>query len=117
MQDTIYHYLLTPQNNIVQDLAKGEMALGVMENIEYTNHSIQIKPGDSLVFYTDGLTETFSKQGEIFGVERLKRMLTCCEKETVNQLMASFNEELDKFRDGNPPSDDLTMIVIKRLDN
>jgi len=109
--------LITPRNNAIQDLAKGEMALGVMENIDYTNHSIQIKPGDLLVFYTDGLTETFSKQGEIFGVERLKSMLTCCEKETVNQLMFGFDEELNKFRNGNPPSDDLTMIVIKRSEN
>jgi serine phosphatase RsbU (regulator of sigma subunit)/putative methionine-R-sulfoxide reductase with GAF domain len=105
--------LLTPHNNHIQDLAKGEMALGVMEDIEYTNHTIQIKPADILLFYTDGLTEAFSRQGEIFGIERLKSALTRCKKDTVQFLIESFTAELSTFRDGNPPSDDLTMIVIK----
>jgi serine phosphatase RsbU (regulator of sigma subunit) len=106
--------LFTPGNNTILDLSKGEMALGVMEDIEYQNHSILIKHDDILLFYTDGLSETFSKNGEIFGLERTKETLMNCMKDSSQVVLSCFNDELMAFRDGNPPSDDLTMIVIKR---
>jgi serine phosphatase RsbU (regulator of sigma subunit) len=106
--------LFTPGNHTIQDLSKGEMALGVMENIEYQNHSILVKPDDILLFYTDGLTETFSKNGELFGLDQTKDTFMNCSKDSSQVVLSCFNDELTRFRDGYPPSDDLTMIVIKR---
>ncbi len=106
--------LFTPGNHSIIDLSKGEMALGVMEDIEYQNHSILVKPDDILLFYTDGLTESFSINGEIFGLDRTKDTLMNCLKDSSQIVLSCFNDELITFRDGYPPSDDLTMIVIKR---
>ncbi len=96
-------------------IPKGNMALGVVTDIEYQNHELEMDANDILVLYTDGLTETFSISGDIFGTQRLHQMVINCSKDSLTELMTHFEDELTSFREGNPPSDDLTIIALKRL--
>lgn len=106
--------LFKAQDGLVVKMPKGNMALGVVENIEYKNHEIQIDAGDIFLLYTDGLTESFSKNGEIFGTKRLEEIIADCKKDKLENLMEKIDIELDTFRGGLAPSDDLTLIAIKR---
>ena len=56
----------------VVTLPKGGMALAVLEDIPLEDHHLTLEPGDSLILYTDGATESFSPAGEAFGETRLE---------------------------------------------
>jgi phosphoserine phosphatase RsbU/P len=102
------------KENKVQIYPKGGIALGVIENIKPVDYELSIQPGDLLVLYTDGVTETFSPEEEPFGEERLIQFLHEQRTETVNQIMDRLDNLLTNFRAGSPPSDDLTILAIRR---
>ena len=60
----------------IDRLTRTGIALGVIEHAEMTERSITLLPGQTLVLYTDGVTESFSPAGEMYGEERLLQMLT-----------------------------------------
>lgn len=99
----------------VEEFCKGEMALGVIEDVDYKNSIVNIEPEDIILFYTDGLSEAFSSDNQIFGSQRIKELILHSENKSVNQTLVKIEEGLSDFRNGNPASDDLTMIVVKRL--
>ncbi len=99
----------------IEELAKGEMALGVVENIEYSNLVVNLEKEDTILFYTDGLSEAFSSDDQIFGTQRVLEMVGKSEKRSVSEMLIFFEKLLSDFRNGNPPTDDLTLILLKRL--
>ncbi len=98
----------------IESLHKGSIALGVIENAEYHNDQITLESGDVVLFYTDGLTETFSASGEMFSELRLIESLLNSNPQTSRDLLDSLESQLDTFRKGESPSDDLTMIAVQR---
>ncbi|MHB8089363.1 MAG: GAF domain-containing SpoIIE family protein phosphatase, partial [Anaerolineaceae bacterium] len=95
-------------------LEKDGIALGVMPQAEYKDKKITIKPGETLLFYTDGVTEAYSSEGELFSEPRLVETLLDSTASTAEQLLSSIDGLIQEFRNGEPPSDDLTMIAIRR---
>ena len=90
------------------------MALGVMEDVQYRNMEFSIEPGDLILFYTDGLTETFSLEDEQYGVARAIDFLKQYHHLNINEILDKLDLELHDFREGQPSSDDLTLIGLKR---
>ncbi|NLD98824.1 MAG: SpoIIE family protein phosphatase [Fibrobacter sp.] len=80
---------------------------------EYFEHTINLGPGDKILFYTDGLTEGASPTGELYGSERLKTAyLTYAHLEpdfVLNQLIS----EQKRFRNGTPLRDDFTLLCVE----
>ena len=82
---------------------------------------IRLYPGyytfnkSATVTYTDGVTEAFSAEGELFSEPRLADALINSNAASVDQLLTSIDHLIQDFRNGEPPSDDLTMIAIKRI--
>ena len=99
----------------VDKLPKGEMALGVIENIKHRDHQYYLLPGDSMLLYTDGLTESFASDGSIFGEKNLMDSISLCRNNDICQILEQIESDLIKFRNGYPPSDDLTIFAIRRL--
>ncbi len=97
-----------------EELPSGDIALGVIEDVQYKNMEISLDPGDLILFYTDGLTETFSNEEEEFGIERSINFLKKHHHLDINEILDKLDLELHNFRNGNPPSDDLTLIGLKR---
>lgn len=106
--------LVHGQDSSVTSLTKGGMALGVMPNTPMHDDSVIIQPGDCLVLYTDGVTETFSPSEESFGEERLKEVLSCSTSCSPDRVLAAVDEALKDFRSNQPLSDDVTLIAIYR---
>ncbi len=98
----------------ISSLEKDGIALGVMAQAEYKDKKITLEPGETLLFYTDGVTEAFSAEGELFSEPRLVNALLNSTVTSAEQLLASIEELIKEFRNGEPPSDDLTMIAIRR---
>lgn len=95
-------------------LPQGDMALGVVEDIAYAESRHMLEPDDVLVLYTDGVTESFSNAGEAFGDDRLRETIRKARILDARSILQAIEENLLEFRDGQPPSDDLTILVIHR---
>lgn len=95
-------------------LKKGGMALGVMEKVPLKDEAISLQPGDALVLYTDGVTETFAADGEPFGEERLRAVLERANSCSPNEALSAVDEALKTFRGPQPLSDDITLIAVYR---
>ena len=105
-------------------ISRGGMALGVSEKVEMEEHHSNIAPGEILVMYTDGLTEAFSPEGEIYGEERLMeaiQQIAACVGEDeplsqlgANEILQAISASVDFFMGDASLSDDLTMVVLKR---
>jgi sigma-B regulation protein RsbU (phosphoserine phosphatase) len=91
----------------------GNPALGIMPEDTYNSGIEEFKPGDKLVLFTDGITEAFSPQEEMFGEERFKHMLI--EYRTVQPkiLCTEIVTNLNEFQAGDI-FDDITMLVLQR---
>ena len=102
------------RENEVMKLKKGGISLGVLDNIHLVEHEEVIQPGDILLMYTDGVTEAFNEQDEVFGDDRLAEFarshIDCTAEEFLDQLVL----EIKAFAGDTPPSDDITMVCLKR---
>lgn len=93
------------------DQAQG-LPLGVIPDAAYTQHAIDIDPGDALMLYTDGITETFAPDRAMFGTDRLDEILSR-QHENADACIRSLLSELDAFAAGAPPTDDRTIILAQ----
>lgn len=99
----------------VQKLTRTGIALGAADNDSMTERTIQIAVGDSLLFYTDGLTEAFSPEDELFGELRLEEALRASQVASTDGLLESVEGFLNEFIQSTPLGDDLTMLALRRI--
>lgn len=98
------------------------LPLGIIEDETYPQTVHQLEPDDLLLFYTDGITEAFNPQGEMFGTERLDQVMlqSCaprasggegkvCAYAACERVIAA----VDAFTGNAPPSDDRTILAIR----
>jgi len=88
--------------------------LGIFFRTEYACHRILLEPGDSLLLYTDGLTEARNSSDLEYGEERLKTLLSSSRSLSPDGLLNAILKDLDTFRSNTPKPDDLTMLVLRR---
>ena len=88
--------------------------LAGMENIKYKEQKIQLNIGDRIFQYTDGVTEATDKDNQLYGMDRLNRILnkecqTCSPEKTLELVKA----DIDAFVGDNDLFDDITMLCIE----
>ncbi len=95
----------------------GGIALGVMDDLPYQQRTITLAPGDTVILYTDGVTEAMNGAGEEFGTERLCEIFaTTPPKDSREAVMAIF-EAVNAFAGETPQSDDITCLTFRRSEN
>jgi len=99
----------------IEYLKDGGVALGALPNSEYQERPISLVSGDTLLFYTDGVTEVFNDDGEEFGVGRLLDVLDSTHSQPSARIIDSIVSAATAFGSPKRDTDDLTMIVIKML--
>ncbi len=99
----------------LEGLGKGGMALGVVEGIEFLEQVVTLDPGDHLVFYTDGITEAFSPVGEIYGEERLAAAIQVAYDGSAQAVSDAIDSSVANFVGDESPTDDVTLMVLRRL--
>ncbi len=92
------------------DRAQG-LPLGILEGTEMFDASIELDPGDAIVFYTDGITEAFDPSHNMFGEERLDAILSRPHP-TADALMKDVLAGVEAFIDGRAANDDRTIITV-----
>jgi sigma-B regulation protein RsbU (phosphoserine phosphatase) len=86
--------------------------LGILEDAEYEETRLELVPGDTVVFYTDGIVEAMNDQKEIFGFERLLEVVQGATSMTAEGLLNKVLYEVNEFAGETAQHDDLTVIVV-----
>ena len=110
-------YLISNNGKIEQLADIGGLLLGAMKNVEYQSNVIMITPGESLIFYTDGITEAFNKDDEEFNEDRLENIISDNNILSPCELVNSIFENVQSFTHGVEQSDDITCLALKYLNN
>jgi serine phosphatase RsbU (regulator of sigma subunit) len=89
--------------------------VGLLADQPFEVHRFQLRKGESLVLYTDGLTEARAQEAEDYGTERLERVLANHpEVSTPRPLVKAIRDDLAAYLGGVAPQDDLTILVVQR---
>lgn len=94
--------------------AKG-IALGVLDDINLEEIQLDLGSNDTVVFYTDGVTEAIDAKEEQFGQERLINLVVENSHLSASSLVDKVKSEVVDFSIGQPQFDDLTLVVLKAL--
>jgi sigma-B regulation protein RsbU (phosphoserine phosphatase) len=88
------------------------LPLGILDSLNTRDATIRLNPKDTLILYTDGITEAFSPGGEQFGVERLDEALTTCSGQP-DCVVDSIHRALFAHRQAATRDDDQTIVAIR----
>ena len=94
----------------------GGIALGVMGGLDYNQLTVESVPGDTFVFYTDGVTEAMNEDGEVFGLDRLQDVFTAAPPKDAEKANQTILDALYDFVGDAPQSDDITCLMLHRSD-
>jgi len=86
--------------------------LGILEEVDYQETQLQLAPGDSVVFYTDGIVEAMNEQEEMFGFDRLTEVVQGAHLMSAESLLKEIIDRVNAFVGKAPQHDDLTIIVV-----
>jgi sigma-B regulation protein RsbU (phosphoserine phosphatase) len=107
--------ILRSDGRRLEQLNRGETALGVLEGIEFREHASTLAGGDCMFLYTDGVTEALAPDGDLYGEERLKEVIQpSCDSGSAQETLDRIVDDIARFVGNNPPSDDLTLMVLRR---
>ncbi len=95
-------------------LRQGGPVLGPLEHVTYRRTAARLERGETLVLYTDGITERRAPDGTLFGEERLAAEIAALADRDVEGVIDGVIEKVRAFGEGAPWVDDLTLVVIRR---
>ena len=98
----------------VEQLAPGGLPLGILPDGDYREGRTLLQPGDVLVAYSDGVTETQNPKGEEFGPARLQSVVQQNLDRTASGIRDKIESALSAFAQGTPAGDDITLLIVKR---
>jgi sigma-B regulation protein RsbU (phosphoserine phosphatase) len=106
--------ILRADHSDLVELKRTGIALGLFSNIEMEEQEITLQPDDFMLLYTDGITEAFSIKEEMFGTERLDKLVKEDNFPSSKVLLDRIIDAVNEFIDGMDLSDDVTMVGIHR---
>lgn len=105
-------YHLVSNEAVNQIPLPGDPALGFMEGVDYQEVSLQLKPHDSLLLYTDGVTEAEDPLQAFYTNERLEKHLATVHNATPKEMVRSVVDAVRSFSNGAIQNDDITVLAF-----
>ena len=90
------------------------MPLGIAPNQQFEELNVQMRPGDSLLFYTDGITEAMNSANEMYGKHRLLEAVASCGAPACD-LVKSLVTSVERFCNSSPQRDDICITAVRRV--
>ena len=108
-------YLCGPHPvDAVRPLARTGMALGVIDSETWEQAAAQIAPGETLILYSDGVTDAENVEGASFGHQRLKARAGACQGSSAGEILDGLTAAIHEFAGEAVQSDDVTLMVVTR---
>ena len=92
---------------------KHGFVIGGLEESQYTDYTVEIKPGTKIFLYTDGVPEATNDADEFFGTERLLQTLKKAKNLTPREVLTEVDRAVKEFVGRGPQFDDLTMLCLE----
>lgn len=92
-------------------LPYGDLVLGLVNKVNLTDRTLNLESGDSLVAYSDGLTDTVNPKDEEYGFTRLAAVISAAPA-TAPDILTHLLDDLAIFAEKAPPQDDITLLVL-----
>jgi serine phosphatase RsbU (regulator of sigma subunit)/anti-sigma regulatory factor (Ser/Thr protein kinase) len=102
------------ETQVIEQLKATSPPIGISYRGEATR-TIGLKPSDTILFYTDGITEAESPEGELFGLSRLLQIVEATAHESPEAIQQHIQTEITNFRRDSLSRDDATLLVLKML--
>ncbi len=88
--------------------------LGILENARWTRRTVKIEGGETLVLYTDGLTDAMNDEGGFFGDEEFQRAIRACLQFPAEGMCGEILRAVAGFEGDTPRADDITLLILRR---
>ena len=92
---------------------EGSYPVGLVPEAEYTAVCLKLEPGDTLLLFSDGVTEAMDPDEQMFGIPRLKQLLTGLTECPLEQIQKCVLEAVENFARGAHQADDLTLLIVR----
>jgi hypothetical protein len=103
-------------NSLVGSFEKVELKglpLGSVDQYNFEKKIISLNSGDTLALMTDGLTELFNKNKNMFGYENIEQIFSDSVNKSTAKILSDILEAADKWSDGLPNEDDITFLIMR----
>jgi len=107
-------YLVRPDGTLRQLESTG-LPLGMLDAAVYETQALQLKPGDKVVLFSDGVSEAEKEKGQFFDANGLKETLTALASSSCADLNAKLVDAVEDFNEGTEVADDITTLVLEFL--
>jgi phosphoserine phosphatase RsbU/P len=102
------------RRGVAEDVfTEGSYPVGLVPEAEYTAVCLKLEPGDTLVLFSDGVTEAMDPAEQLFGVPRLRDVLTGHMQTPLDELQRIVLESVENFSRGASQADDLTLLLVR----
>ena len=105
--------ILRHANGALEKLEVGGLPLGIQTDAAYDTAAIDLKPGEALIFYTDGVVEAFDEKGQLFGDERWHEAIRALPDWNSTESLQFLMKRVDEFVGFTRQSDDITCLVFR----
>lgn len=106
--------VLLRRDGTVEHLSPGGVPLGLIGNVVYGTRGTEVRPGDLLCLYSDGITEAESPTDEEYGLERLVACLAEHRDSPLGEIVEEIDRATTRFAEGLPQRDDQTVVLLRR---
>lgn len=103
------------RKDTVEEMDKGDPAIGLTASARFKERFVHLDPGDMMLVYSDGVTESRNEIGRFFGEDRLKELFEKFRGMTAESAGDTLLRAVDRFENGSRRTDDLSIILIRRL--
>src|SRR5262249_24066385 len=93
------------------------VALGILDQASYAEQELCLGPGDALLLYTDGLTDAVNSALQEFGLERVLAVARAHHADSAQGLLDALTEAVAAHVGAAEVFDDMTIVVVKRLES
>ncbi|HXN51627.1 MAG TPA: SpoIIE family protein phosphatase [Candidatus Acidoferrum sp.] len=105
--------ILIRRGGAEEPFTEGSFPVGLVPEAVYTTACVKLEPGDTLVLFSDGVTEAMDPQEDLFGMPRLLQLLTGHSETPLDELQKLVLEAVENFARGASQADDLTLLMVR----
>ncbi len=105
--------LLLRRGEVTELFTEGSFPVGLIPEAKYTAAHATLEPGDTLVLFSDGVTEAEDPEEQLYGVTRLKEVVAGQSDASLDHLQQAIVESVETFTQGANQADDLTILLVR----
>jgi phosphoserine phosphatase RsbU/P len=99
----------------IEEMQKGDPGIGIMPDVKYAEHHLELQKGDLLLIYSDGLIDAKNEAGEFYSAHRLFQLLPALSVYPADEVGRQIIGEINRFVGTAKIYDDLSLVIIKRM--